>query len=258
MTRPLIDYAREGKPLKDVPVLDVHAHIGGMAGWNPPPLKDQVAEMDRLGIDTAVVSSCLALTGAIQRGNDEVIEAHRRFPDQILGYCHVSGNYPEEMLPELERCFKSGAFVGIKIYDVGCPYDSDLFQPTWEFAREYSFPVLAHTWGGNIESYQRTAEANPDIAFLAAHAGSSFAYKPYIEAACRHENFYLDLTYSREHTNMIEHFAECLGPDQLVWGSDAPCFSMSHQLGKILFARIPDPAKRQILHDNAAKLLAPA
>jgi len=158
------------------------------------------------------------------------------------------------MARELERCFAIEGFRGIKVYQVGCPYDDERFGPAWEFARERGAPVLAHTWGGDLTGLDKAAEQNPDVNFLAAHSGSAFAYRPYIEAAQKCPNLYLDITYSREHTGMIEHFVERLGPDRIVWGSDAPCFSMSHQLGKILFARIPDEAKRKIIHTTAARL----
>jgi len=254
VSAPLADYARAGRPVTGIRVFDAHAHVGGMAGWDPPPLEEQVAEMDRVGIDIAAVSSSWALSGDIPGGNDEVAEAIRRFPGRFVGYCHVSGNFPEMMLTELERCFATDGFRGIKVYQVGCPYDDERFEPAWEFARQRGVPVLAHTWGGELTGLDRAAEKHPEVNFLAAHAGSAFAYRPYIEAALKCPNLYLDITYSREHTGMIEHFVERLGAERIVWGTDAPCFSMSHQLSKILFARIPDEAKRRIIYDNAARL----
>jgi len=251
---PLVEFARGGRRLEGIPVLDVHAHVGGMAGWDPPPLEEQVAEMERLGISLAAVSASRALSGDLQGGNDEVADAIRRFPGRFVGYCHVSGNFPETMAAELERCFAIEGFRGIKVYQVGCPYDDERFQPAWDFARQRGMPVLAHTWGGDLTGLDKAAERNPEVTFLAGHTGSAFVYKPYIEAAERCPNLYLDITYSREHTNMIEHIVEEVGADRVVWGSDAPCFSMSHQLSKVLFARIPDEAKRKVIYDNAARL----
>ena len=75
-----------------------------------------------------------------------------------------------------------------------------------------------------------------------------------IDAARRARNLYLDLTYSRNHTGLIEHFVKEVGADRLVWGSDEPLFSMSQQVGKILFARIPDADKKKILWDNGARI----
>ncbi len=253
MSETLVDYARQGRRL-DMPIIDVHAHVGGMAGWDVLPLVDQVAEMDRVGIDVTAISSSRALYGDIAGGNDEVADAIRRYPGRFIGYCHVSGNYPETMLEELQRCFAIDGFRGIKVYQVGCAYDSENFDAAWQFAKERRVPVLAHTWAGELTGYDTAAEKNPDVNFMVAHTGSGFAYKPYIEFAQKCPNVYLDLTYSREHTGMIEHIVGEVGADRVVWGSDAPCFSMAHQVSKMLYTRIPDEDKLKIMHHNAARL----
>lgn len=251
---PLSEYARRGLRLDGFPVFDAHAHVEGLDGGAGPALDAQVAEMDRLGIDLAAISATSAIAADFVTGNDQVAVAARRFPGRFIGYCHVSAVYPEKMLPELERCLAQDIFRGIKLYQVGPAYDDPLYDPVYALARERRLPVLAHTWGESLTGFDRAAGKFPEVSFLAAHAGSGFAYRHYLEAAKRCPNFCLDLTYSREHTNMIERFVEELGPERIVWGTDTPIFSMAHQLGKVLFARIPDDAKRRILGETAARL----
>ena len=253
-----MDYAKQGRRVEGLPVLDVHAHVHPMQNIDCLPLEDQVAEMDRVGIGAAVISSILALSGRFTEGNDEVADATRRYPGRFFGYCHVSANYPELMIPELQRCFENKGFRGIKVYQVGTPYDDARFDPVWDFAAAHKAPVLAHTWAGNLTGFDKAAERFPGAVFMAAHAGSGFAYEAYLQAAKRAPNFYRDITYSREHTNMIEHMVKQIGADRIVWGSDAPTFSMSAQLSKVLFARIADADKRKILYDTAARLFGMA
>jgi len=253
MTRPLIEYGRNGVCV-DFPVFDVHAHIGNFGTIVGPKLALQVKEMDRVGIPTAAVSSVEGLFGDFREGNNNVADAVRKYPGRFVGYCHVTAQYPDCMMPELERCMALTGFRGIKVYQVGTDFDSPLFDRVWEFARARHLPVLAHTWGGNLTGFDRVAVRFPEVAFMAAHSGSGFAYQPYVDAARNAANLYLDLTYSREHTNMIEYFVKEVGADRIVWGSDAPTFSMSQQIGKILFARISDTDKRKILYGTAARL----
>ena len=254
MNTPLIEYGRQGRPVDAFPVLDAHAHINTTDDGSDLPLEEQVREMDRCGIVMAAVSSSLAIAGDFIRGNNQVAEAARQFPGRFIGYCHVSAAYPDLMLPELERCFRNPVFKGIKVYQVGPAFDSPAFTPVWDFAKEHRAPVLAHTWGGELTGFDRAAANNPDVNYLAGHTGSGFAYQAYIDAALRLPNLYLDLTYSREHTNMIETIVRAVGADQVIWGSDAPTFSMAQQLGKVLFARIPDEDKRKLLSDTAFRL----
>lgn len=247
--------ALDGRAITRFPVVDAHAHVGAWARFDSVPLAEQVAEMDRLGIRTAVVSALPALVGDIVGGNDLVASVIRRYSGRFLGYAHVSANDPDGMAGELDRCFAEPGFRGIKIYPFdSIPYDDARFETAWNFARARSVPILGHTWGGDFMGLDRAADKHPDVPVLAAHAGSGFAYRAYLEAARQAPNLFLDLTYSREHTNMIEHFVAELGADRIVWGTDAPLFSMAHQIGKVLLARIPEPDKQRILSGNAVRL----
>lgn len=254
MTAPLIEYARRGRRMDAFPVFDLHAHVGEFLGMPVQPFAGHIAEMDRLGIRWTAVSSAFAIAGQLEAGNRAVREIVRAHPDRVFGYAVVSANYPELMETELETCFTEPGVRGIKVYQTGVPYDDLRFAPAWEFARERQAVVLAHTWGGNLSGLDRVALEHPQTPFLAAHAGSDFAYEPYLEAARRAPNLYLDLTYSREHTGMIEHLVRQVGADRIVWGTDYPLFSMAHQLSKVLFARITDDEKMNILSANAIRL----
>lgn len=254
MTSALRNLALAGKPVRRFPVYDAHAHIGDWAIFDTVPLAEQVAEMDRLGIRAAAVSGLPALAGEYRRGNDLVAAAMRRHPGRFIGYAHVSAKEPEAMVPELKRCFANPDFRGIKLYQVGVPYDDPLFAPVYAFAAARRAPVLAHTWGGNLTGFDAAAAAHPDVTFLAAHAGSDWSHRAYVAAARRASNLYLDLTYSRDCAGMLEYFVAEVGAARIVWGSDGNLFSMAQQLAKVLCARIPDAAKQTILSRNPARL----
>jgi predicted TIM-barrel fold metal-dependent hydrolase len=256
MTRPdrLARAGLAGRPLDGFPVVDVHSHFGKWDIFHAVDLEAYLDEMDRLGIRVMALSSLLALSGDVRRGNDQVARALKRRPDRFFGYVHVNANYPELMLPELKRGFARPGFRGIKVYQFGVPYDDPRFTPVWEFAAARQAPVLAHTWGGNLTGLDRAAAAHPTVPFLAAHAGSDLAYGAYIDAAKRAPNLYLDLTLSRDYCGLIAHFVAAIGAERIVWGTDAPLFSMAHQVGKVLFAQIPEASKRQILGGNAMRL----
>lgn len=254
MSNDLVNFARAGRRL-EFPVIDMHSHVGKWALCDAYTINDHIAEMNRIGVLRTAVSSLAGIDGDVRRGNDEVAAVAAQYPQQFVGYCHVNANYPDEMLPELARCFGLPGFVGIKVYQQTVAYDDPRFEPVWEFARQRAVPVLAHTWGGNLTGLDKVAKRFPTVTFMAAHAGSDHGYQPYINAAQATRNFVLDLTYSRDITNLIEHFVKTVGADQIVWGSDQPLFSMAEQIGKVLFARIDDAAKVKILSTNAGQIL---
>jgi len=254
MCSALKDFAAAGHPPAHFPIIDIHSHIGGWRAWDSVTPEQRIAMMDRTGIRISVTSSLRALAGDIARGNDEVLEVIRRFPGRFFGYAHVSANYPDSLQSELERCFRNPGMRGIKVYQNGIPFDDARFTPVWDFAEAHNIPILAHTWAGVLTSFDTIALAYPSVNFLIAHAGSDFTYQTYCDFAKKVPNFYLDLTYSREHTNMIEHFVATVGAQRIVWGTDEPLFAMSHQLAKVLFARISDDDKIAILSRNSARL----
>ena len=257
MTDALLHYGREGRTLAHIPVIDIHAHIGKWAYNAPVTMEERIVMMDRVGVDVTIISSSRALDGDIVVGNTAVRDAIARFPERVRGYAHVSANYPELIMPELERCFASSGFVGIKLYMTGIPFDDPRFDPVWAFAAERGTPILSHTWAGNLNQFDRVAERFPSIPFIAAHAGSELTYQKYIDAALRAPNLYLDLTYSRDHPNMIEHLAATVGAGRLLWGSDEPLLSMTHQVSKVLFACLTDDDKHQILYGTARRIFGP-
>lgn len=253
----LLCYGREGRSLDHLPVIDIHAHIGKWAYTVQVTMEERIAVMDRVGIDVAIISSMRAVDGDIVLGNTEVRDAVARFPGRVAGYVHVSANYPDLIQPELKRCLALSGFVGIKLYITGIEFDDARFDPVWACASERGVPIIAHTWAGNLNHLDVVAERYPTVSFIAAHTGSELAYQPYIDAALRVPNLFLDLTYSREHPNMIEHLVACVGADRVMWGSDEPVFSMAHQVSKVLFARLTDEQKRQILYGTALRVFGP-
>jgi predicted TIM-barrel fold metal-dependent hydrolase len=54
---------------------------------------------------------------------------------------------------------------------------------------------------------------------------------------------------------MVEAAVAALGPGRVVYGSDAPIRHFGVQLGKTLGTDLPDGVKRDILWNNAARLL---
>jgi uncharacterized protein len=251
-------YARRGVPVREFPVVDGHCHIDAMANMEAPSLDDFVCEMDRVGIDVAAISSCMALCGDVSGGNDRTKAAALSYPGRFIAYCHVSSAFPGLMESELSRCFSHACFRGIKVYALATDYLDQSFGAVWDFAECRNVPVLCHTWAGELFGLDEVALKHPGAQFIVAHAGSSGSYEPYVSIARRCANVSLDTADPEEHTGMLECLVSDVGDDRLVFGSDAGCVSLPHQIGKVLFARISDDSKRKILAGNALRLFGDA
>lgn len=247
-----------GEPLDGL-VIDAHGHLGEMPSF---PLVTQaldrlVAGMDRLGVRVMAVSATPALFNHAARGNRLVDTALRAYPDRFFGYMAADIGYPARIVPELERCL-AGGFRGVKIWSYGevsgIPYDHPNYRLIFEFADAHCLPVLAHTWGGELAQLEPAIRRYPGITWLLAHAACTDR-GGYVRLARQYPNVYLELCFSPCPRGLVERLVEDGVADRLVWGTDAIFMGAAQQLGRVLFAQIPEDTKADIIGRNAARAL---
>ncbi len=249
-------YAR--RPLPGT-IIDAHAHLGpdACSPYVTHDLERIVAGMDRLGVALMCVSAIPALYGDAARGNRLVETAIRQYPRRFFGYMCADIGYPERILPELEHCLSAG-FRGIKVWSYGAhpglPYHHAHYQPVFAFAAEHRLPVLAHTWGGELEQLEPLVRQYPRVNWLLAHTGSNLKAE-YIRLARQYPNVYPELCFSPCPRALLEELVAAGLEDKLLWGSDAIFMDGAQQIGRVVFARITPQQKAKILGLNAARVL---
>ncbi len=255
MTDPLIQQALAGQPLSCF-VVDSHAHIGECFFPVIDPTADAlVRAMDRCGVDVAVANStpgCLA--ARIPEGNDEIIDAVRRFPTRILGMAAINPHRHDQSLDELKRCRDAG-LIGIKTHDyIGVAYDDPRYDFAWQFAHDHRWPILLHTWGQtHLHALRPRFAEYQAVRWILGHAGAADR-QAYLEAARDFPNVYLEIAASACPRGLIQYFVESGAEDRVLYGSDAVFMDMAPQLGRVVFAQIPLQAKLKILSQNAQTL----
>ena len=170
----------------------------------------------------------------------------------------------ERMLPKADvflEGFRPGVidrlgFSGIKLHISwnGYPYDGDRYAPVYEYADARQLPILAHCWGDeSVRQFARMARKYPRTKCLVAHTGAGNANINYEEAK-RTPNLFLELAFSGGTPWDVERTVREVGASRVVWGSDTALFAASHQIGKVIFADLPDADKRLILGGNAKQI----
>ena len=252
---------KTGKAISDCLVIDAHAHLGSVFGFpsvdgNPQSI---IKVMDQIGIDRLLVSSLPAIFGQAQYGNNRLLELIRAYPQRIAGYMALDVGYPETILPEMERCFQAG-LQAIKIYSFlnnprsGPNYDHPNYDRIFNFANERGLPILAHTWGDELDQLDGAFKTYDNINWLVAHTGSKDLDK-YVRCANTYERVYLETCFSACPRGLIEQLTREVPEHKIIWGSDQPFMSATHQIGRILFAQISPEQKRAILGENVQRIL---
>ena len=240
------DLARLGLPVQGEVVIDAHTHLGQMTQYFIPEGEPArlVAYMNGYGIDTACMFHFAGVGSDFAWGNDRIAEAQAEFPGRVVGYATLNANYPDELIPELERCDKLG-LQGIKLITAyqGQPEDTERFFPVYEWAQAHRKIILSHQWGAP-EFLDRIAPHYPDVAFLVGHLNLSYA-----AAVRRHDNVHTTTTFV-PWPGAIEQAVRAFGAEKILFGSDFPDLDASLNLGPLLTAKISDEDKRLILGRN--------
>jgi predicted TIM-barrel fold metal-dependent hydrolase len=250
--------------------IDLHTHPVFMGdGVATTALDGFVARARAQGIVRMVVLGDVLVHGPrpnasqVASINDTTYRVTRAHPDFFIPFCCLNPLLGARSLTmELERCVGGRGFRGIKLEISNNARDACM-TPLMHAAAAWDIPVLQHSWSQtNIR--QRSFHSDPaDTALLArrfpnvqvimAHL-TGCGFRGVLEAKGI-SNLVVDTSGGMPEDNLIEYAVEHLGADHVVYGSDLPIRETATTMGRILGARIGDAAKRQILYENAHRIL---
>ncbi len=255
-------------------VVDFHTHIGVVKGvygtmeWTPEQL---VSRMDDNGIDFSVTfshGSGIVTPSDFTRVNDYVLDAVRKFPTRLAGFCMTTPTHKDEALKEIRRCAAKG-MKGVKLLPTRHGYyalDNAILDPIAELAGQLGMLILAHTDStdqvSTPDNLRRLALRHPNVTFIGAHFGLSPNWCHWVPEIVKDaSNIVLDSSATPNIPGVI--FVESirvLGEERVVFGTD--CNSMlapEVELAKIHVAEkyhgLTKRAKQKILGQNAIRLL---
>lgn len=252
----LEDALRSRLPLPWAGIVDMHTHMGRTAAF-PIFAGDAdalVRQMDRVGVSAMCCTHQAVLSAEVVFGNDEMLLAMRRHPGRIHGYAAVFPRDESTGIDEARRCLDAG-MIGIKMHEInGIPYDSPAYESIWELADARELPVLLHTWG-DMDRYESIFGDYPSARIILAHSG---CLRPelYVRIASENPNVWLETAFSAAPCGLVEYLVREVGAERILFGSDMPWMSEGQQIGRIVFADIPEETKHTILVDNPARVLA--
>ena len=254
------------------PALDIHVHP--LDSFGPYPI-GSVEEDVRLLTESArrsgVAKMCLfsvkpasvrePTIEQCREANDRVKVMRDAAPDWFLPFCYVTPEYPEESVGEMERCIGEHGFLGVKIWVARRASDPGL-DPILRCATKYGVPVLQHAWiktTGNLPGESRPADVadlgrrHPQARIIMAHLNGCGLRG--IEDVAETENVHVDTSGGDPESGIVEAAVARLGPHRVLFGSDAPIRHFGVQLGKTLGTNLTEKTKKDILWNNAVRLL---
>ena len=242
-------------------VFDIHGHIGLWPHkyYCDGSVEEMVERMDQTGVERFAVSDILAIGPDYKAGNDRIGDAVARYPERIVGYVVYNPNYESEMADEMKRGFDDLGCRGIKIHCAvhETSTEDPRYRLGFQTAHVRQCPILCHVHQGPSPDFlMRVLGDFPDAKFIYAHVGggSKTGLEPFLEVANLRPNLFFDLGVSQIPRGTLAWLVEQVPHEQILYGSDHPLNEFTFQLGRVIYADIPDNVKRAILWDNSARI----
>ncbi len=241
-------------------IIDFHTHVdrAELFGWIDPPQK-LIPLLDEAGIDIAAVMTYVDLPGVNPLALEYIAEAVASYPDRLVGFIRLNPNHRDECRRLLDRAIGEFGFRGVKLHPtttLANPAD----EPTVELMRacgEYGIPVLFHCGDDPMTTPQSIAAGAaqvPETTVVLGHMGGYFHVDEAIAMAERHPNLVLE-TSAMPYPWKISEAVERVGAERVLYASDGPGCNPRLEVEKVRMLGLPEDQERQVLGDNAARLL---
>ncbi|MCD6593073.1 amidohydrolase [Candidatus Bathyarchaeota archaeon] len=250
-------------------IIDIHAH----PSRDRKALRSMLEAARKAGIDKVCL---LPIRGrSFERyfyTNEEMKNLVKEYSDWVIGFSAGSCIDPNGA-EDLEKAVRDYGLKGVKIHEernwvlkglLGC-------HGLLRKAGELGVPVIIHSWHEEeglppgsekyvglqgrfpVHIISEVARKCPDTILIFAHMGGN--WEKALQAAKPHENVYFDTCGFDPIIGVVERAVEVLGPERILFGSDAPGRSFVAQLSKIQYADISERDRRLILGENAMRIL---
>ncbi len=261
----ILERAKAGKPLKNMLVIDAHAHLGhdhgAGTGFVSMPYSDAASIYERaktMGIDKVCISGFLAVWTDYEEGNRIVWEAMKRYPRFYHGYAALQPQYVKDWNREFRKVYGEYGMEGLKPYHPRTllPYNDKLWEPWFEYGNRMRAYTLIHPSPNVVEEMNDIAPKYPEMTFLIAHCGASFHdARLAIEIAQKNPNVVLEITLTAVTYRVIEFMVEQVGAERVLFGTDQPMRDPIPQFGWMAYAHCTEDEKKLMFGENMRRII---
>ncbi|MDP7422687.1 MAG: amidohydrolase family protein [bacterium] len=244
-------------------IIDFHLNYG--SGLYGPELTgpDFALLMDKHELTGAVLCPLKPHEYHFRSANRAVFDAVNGASQQVWGFCRVDPWRGREAVKEIERCRLEYGFKGVWLHPAEENYaaNSVIVNPVIETAAGLGMVIMiagGFTPQSHPSSLYALACRFPEVEMIITSAGQiniSGALLSDAEQLFRdHERLYLE-TSGIYRSDFIEDMVRKIGPERVLFGSNAPIYSLPFELRRIETLQIADSEKDLLLAGNAYRLL---
>jgi len=244
-------------------IFDFHTHVDEVPalGWHMP-VELVLQQMDEAGVDRAVIMTIVDAPAVNPNALEllaEIVAAHEK---RLVGFLRVHPWYYEEAAAMIRHGVRDLNIRGVKLHptsNLSAP-GGDATVNIVRLAAECGVPVMFHSGDEALVTpweLAQCAKVCPDATIVFAHSGGYAHTNDAFDVAERYSNIMLD-TSAMPYPRKLQEAVRRLGPERILFASDAPGALPSIELAKIDCAELSDDERRLVLGGNAMKLLGMA
>jgi predicted TIM-barrel fold metal-dependent hydrolase len=241
----------------------------------PQPLPEIVADMEKRGVELAVVTGrdC-EVTYGFPANNGSVLEFVRAYPKKFIGFWGADPHKGMKAVREIVHAVEVNGMRGIAIdpYLAHIPPHEARYYPLYSKCCELKIPVFVTTAPPpqvpravmdyiDPRHVDIVARDFPELTIIMSHGGYPFVNEA-IFACMRNANVYMDLS-EYELAPMAEVYVQALNSaigDKVVFASAHPFVEQEEAIRIYSNLDLKDDVRRKVMYDNARRILglAPA
>lgn len=233
-------------------IIDCHVHISKL---RPDPVGEVLGLMDSYGIEKSVV-----FPGTEPKPDNRwlagQIAPHR---DRFLPFAWLNPVLPDAV-GELDELVREHGFLGVKfhpLFHAFYPNRANI-APVAEAAARHGVPILVHSGHAHYSTPWQVGEMAamfPEVTVLMDHMGLQVGWvDDAISLAERHANIVLGTTAMPFHEK-IRLAVDRIGPERVVWGSDAPTIHPLPEMDRVKVAGLSPREEEMVFGSNILRML---
>lgn len=231
--------------------MDFESYLAEGAEDGPAEL---LALEDAAGIDVAIVMPRVQL----RPDNRWLVAALKGHEKRLVACCSVNPNFGAEAVEEFRTGIVEWGMRGLKLMPPGFALNlgSPSMKPLMDLARELKQPVTIHSGNppGHPLQIAMVARKWPEVPIIMDHMGYRDFGGDAVEAAQLCPNIYLGTTLVTVEPRTIRHAVQVLGPERVVFGSNAPSAYPDLGVENIRRLKLGQEAEELVLGENLRRI----
>lgn len=244
-------------------LFDAHAHVGRSLFGIEVSVDDLLASMDNNSVERAILVPLKPPGYDLAPENTLVGQAVRQQDDRFHGFARVDPWQGERAMDELRRSHEDLDARGLFLHPFEEQFaanDERVF-PLMTYLQQHGLPLMI---AGGYPGFSHPAQIGdlarqfPDVTIIATHGGQLNISGLLLDDASRmlraNPNVIME-TSGVYREDFIEEMVSELGPERVVFGSNAPYMDQGFETLRIRLAHLSISDKQKLGYENIANIL---